>query len=37
MKKICKTTKIVSPDGIRKKYIINCMLFTVTLVRFIPK
>ena len=25
MKEICKTTKITSPDGIRKRYIINCI------------
>lgn len=37
MKEICKTTKITSPNGIRKRYIINCILFTVTFVRFIPK
>ena len=37
MKKMCKMTKMTTPSGIRKKYVVNCILFTVTFVRFIPK
>ena len=37
MKKMCKMTKITSPYGIRKKYVLNCILFTVTFIKFMPK
>ena len=37
MKKMCKMTKMVTLSGIRKKYVVNCILFTVTFVRFMPK
>ena len=37
MKKMCKMTKMVTPSGIRKKYVVNCILFMVTFVRFMPK
>ena len=37
MKKMCKMTKMITSSGIRKKYVVNCILFTVTFVRFMPK
>ena len=32
-----KMSKMITPEGIRKKYVVNLIFFTFTIVRFVAK